>query len=74
MNFIFSDNVRILYLYFNIKSLKTTAKLPRKSETNVVLIVLMVYYVKWTFILLPFLPSLKHESNTKKTTAWIVTA
>jgi hypothetical protein len=74
MNFIFSDNVRILYLYCNIKSLKATAKLSRKSEANVVLIVVIVYSVKCTLILLPFLPSLKHESNTKKTTSWLVTA
>ena len=39
MNYIFSDNIRILYLSWYVKSPKETMKLSKRAETSVVLIV-----------------------------------
>ena len=39
MNFIFSVNVRILYLFCNVKKSKTTAKLSKRAESSFVLFV-----------------------------------
>jgi hypothetical protein len=39
MNYIFPDNIRILYISWYVKSPRATVKLSTKAETSVVLIV-----------------------------------
>ena len=74
MNFIFSDNVRILCLSCNVIKPKTTAKLSlTRTETSVVLIVFCLSSVKFALILFPFLTIVQLESGTRKAISWSVT-
>ena len=50
INYIFSDNIRILYLSWYVKSPKETVKLSKRAETSFVLIVFFVSFVKAALI------------------------
>jgi len=63
MNFIFSDNVHILYLFCDVKNPKQLPNCLKRTETNIILIVFMVSSVKSALILLPFLTITQHKYN-----------
>jgi hypothetical protein len=72
MNFIFSDNVCILYLSCNVKQMpETTAKLSNKNREKLHSnCFLMVSSVKSMLILLPFLTIAQCESGTRLEAQW----
>ena len=75
MNYIFFDNVRILYLFCNVKKPKTTAKQYKKSrkKCHSNLFFFNISSVKSTLILLPFLTITQRESGIRKAISWSVT-
>ena len=74
MNFIFSDNVRILCLSCNVRQLKTTAKLSKKSKNKCCFNpFLFVSSVTSALLLFPILTVAPHGSGTRKTISWSLT-
>jgi hypothetical protein len=65
INFIFTDDVRIMCFYCNIKKSRRTAKLSEKAETNMTLMVSSTTSALYT---VPFLAVALNESGTSK--AW----
>ena len=68
INFIFTENVRIFCLSYNVKNSKTTAKLSENcwNKCRSIYSLSMVSSGKFTLILLPFLTGAQHESGTRK--------
>ena len=68
INFIFNDNVLILWLTCNIKSPKHLPKCQKITETSIILFVfngVISWSVTSALILLPFLSVPLHESGTR---------
>ena len=65
INFIFSDNGRIICLSCNVKELKTTAKVFKMSRYKCHSNKYNAVLCESTLILLPFLTVAQHESGTR---------